>query len=376
MWRCWSFFLLAIIIAYPEAVHAVNRNKRAREDGCLETVGASQRAVGSVQVDPATRLVTTRKSRLKSVQLLPPRVPTRRRSLVRNNTEGLVPRIASTDTGIRILSNYKRVADIGSGSFGRVHVASDLRNHGRLVAIKRQDTSTASRRMVAFNEFHLLQRLRGCACIVQIFKGLTTKCRLYLVMEYLSGGTLAHRIRSQDGISERDAKRYLHDIVCGVDACHSRDIILNDIKPDNMAFDGEGNLKLIDFGVAEYSPHRKMSKSMTTANYVSPEQFELVDQRVQMKEFDGAAADVWAVGATLIEMLTGHCLFLGRGDEDVIRNVLNLHINVRCLAGYRHLSQGARLLVERMLEQDPKMRPTIREIALDEWLQPESNANA
>lgn len=38
MWRCWSFFLLAIIIAYPEAVHAVNRNKRAREDGCLETV--------------------------------------------------------------------------------------------------------------------------------------------------------------------------------------------------------------------------------------------------------------------------------------------------------------------------------------------------
>ncbi|CEO94738.1 hypothetical protein PBRA_003551 [Plasmodiophora brassicae] len=357
-------FLLLIVVVCAGCAHATGPAKRPLQHGWAKVDTKRHAVAVSDEEVPTSPAATTPPVKPKPLQMLQRYLPRRRRSRAENNTE-VVP---CSDDGIRQRSNYEWVANIGAGSFGHVYMARDRRNQDRLVAIKRQDASKEPGRWVADNEIGVLKHLRGCACVVQMLTHIKVNHLVYLVLEFLSGGTLGRRIRVQGQICERDAKRYLARIVRAVDECHVRHIILNDIKPDNMAFDGEDNLKLIDFGLALYCPSRMMSMSRTTPRYASPEQFEMEDNQIKKRTFDGVAADTWAVGVTLVHMLTGHDLFPGRGEEEVRRNVVNSLQNQKCLERWQHLSQGAQQLTQRILQRDPGMRPSIRDIGLDGWL--------
>ncbi|SPQ98698.1 unnamed protein product (mitochondrion) [Plasmodiophora brassicae] len=242
-------FLLLIVVVCAGCAHATGPAKRPLQHGWAKVDTKRHAVAVSDEEVPTSPAATTPPVKPKPLQMLQRYLPRRRRSRAENNTE-VVP---CSDDGIRQRSNYEWVANIGAGSFGHVYMARDRRNQDRLVAIKRQDASKEP-------DAHAHQ---------------------------------GRRIRVQGQICERDAKRYLARIVRAVDECHVRHIILNDIKPDNMAFDGEDNLKLIDFGLALYCPSRMMSMSRTTPRYASPEQFEMEDNQIKKRTFDGVAADTW-----------------------------------------------------------------------------------
>ncbi|OAY80097.1 CBL-interacting serine/threonine-protein kinase 21, partial [Ananas comosus] len=139
--------------------------------------------------------------------------------------------------------------------------------------------------------------------IVQIYEVIATKTKIYLVMEYVSGGQLSHKLNYLNSLDEREARKYFQQLIDAVDYCHARGVYHRDLKPENLLLDHKGNLKVSDFGL---SVLRKPGDLLTTAcgspSYVAPEV-------IVHKNYDGAAADLWSCGVILFEILAGFLPF-------------------------------------------------------------------
>ena len=180
---------------------------------------------------------------------------------------------------------------------------------------------------------------------------------LYLVMEYVNGQSL-HQYFQQNGIL--DEKQMLHicrEVAKALNAAWiEMQLVHRDIKPGNIMISSEGEIKLADLGIAKSSGGSGMTMSLTmegtmigTPEYASPEQCRdarSVDTR----------ADIYSLGATMYEMLTGVRPFSGANAFDTVAKVLQ-----EPLVGVRqrnpNISKETAALVERMMSKDPSKRP-------------------
>lgn len=127
----------------------------------------------------------------------------------------------------------------------------------------------------------------------------------YIVMEYLGGGTLRDRMRSQGPISWREALSIIRPVALALAAVAKRKSVHRDIKPENIMFTADGEVKLADFGIAKAAQDdsNEMLKTLPaqvfgTPAYMSPEQ-------VKDASSVDARADIWSLGVVLFEMLAG-----------------------------------------------------------------------
>ncbi len=125
------------------------------------------------------------------------------------------------------------------------------------------------------------------------------------VFELMTGGTLAERLGAEGPLTPAAARRLGLDLLAALAAAHERGIIHRDVKPSNVFFDAAGNAKLGDFGSAHLADFGQTQTGgfFGTVAYMSPEQ--ITGAAI------GHAADLYALGATLIEALTGAPPFLG-----------------------------------------------------------------
>jgi len=125
------------------------------------------------------------------------------------------------------------------------------------------------------------------------------------VFELMSGGTLADRLAAYGPLSPAAARCLALDLLAALGAAHERGIVHRDVKPANVFFDAAGNAKLGDFGGAHLVDFGQTQSGgfLGTLAYMSPEQISNAPI--------GAAADVYALGATLFEALVGRPPFLG-----------------------------------------------------------------
>jgi tetratricopeptide (TPR) repeat protein len=125
------------------------------------------------------------------------------------------------------------------------------------------------------------------------------------VFELMTGGTLADRLAAGGPLAPAAARRLALDLLAGLAAAHERGIIHRDVKPSNVFFDEAGNAKLGDFGSAHLADFGQTQTGgfFGTVAYMSPEQITGAPI--------GHAADLYALGATLLEALTGAPPFLG-----------------------------------------------------------------
>jgi serine/threonine-protein kinase len=125
------------------------------------------------------------------------------------------------------------------------------------------------------------------------------------VFELMPGGTLAERLATTGALTPAAARRLALDLLAALGAAHERGIVHRDVKPANVFFDAAGNAKLGDFGGAHLADFGQTQSGgfLGTLAYMSPEQISSAPI--------GAAADVYALGATLFEALTGRPPFLG-----------------------------------------------------------------
>ncbi|KAF9586692.1 serine/threonine-protein kinase HAL4/sat4 [Lunasporangiospora selenospora] len=185
------------------------------------------------------------------------------------------------------------------------------------------------------------------------------------VMEYCCGGDLYNAIK-QSHMSRIEIDCCFKQLVHGVAYLHSMGVAHRDLKPENLLLDGQGRLKITDFGVSdvfrmcwEKSPH--LSKGLCGSEpYIAPEEF-------LNKEYDARRVDVWACGIVYYCMVYQGIPFRAATSQDPnYQHFLDMR-GVNAYEPIERLPFGARNLMKKILDPNPVTRITIEGILEDEW---------
>ena len=150
------------------------------------------------------------------------------------------------------IKDFEIIKPISKGAFGSVYL-SKKKSTGDYYAIKVLKKAD----MVAKNQVTNVKAERAIMMwqgesdfVAKLYWTFSSKDYLYLVMEYLNGGDCASLIKVLGGLPEDWAKKYLGEVILGVEHLHNRSIVHRDLKPDNLLIDQKGHLKLTDFGLS------------------------------------------------------------------------------------------------------------------------------
>jgi eukaryotic-like serine/threonine-protein kinase len=222
--------------------------------------------------------------------------------------------MAISDTLINTLfdGRYRILRKLGSGGMANVYLAED-EELGRRVAIKILNDKHA-------NDEQFVERFRSEAKhaaglshpnIVSIYDRGEAEGTYYIAMEYLEGRSLKELIQSRGPAPVSIAIEYARQILAALRVSHRTGVIHRDIKPHNVLVDGEGRLKVTDFGIARAGPSQmtEAGSIVGTAQYLSPEQA----QGAPVSE----SSDLYSVGIVLYELLTGEVPFSGESPVEI-----------------------------------------------------------
>jgi eukaryotic-like serine/threonine-protein kinase len=201
----------------------------------------------------------------------------------------------------RVAGRYELVRPLGHGAMATVDLAHDA-ELDRPVALKRLAENLArdedlERRFL--REARLAARLAH-PNVVRVFDVGEDDGRSFIAMEYVEGETLAELIARRGRLPPAEAARLGTQMGAGLAAAHAAGLVHRDVKPQNLLLGTDGLLKLGDFGIAVAHEGTRLTLEGTvlgTVGYLAPEQAR--GERVT------AAADIYAVGAVLYELLTG-----------------------------------------------------------------------
>ncbi len=200
----------------------------------------------------------------------------------------------------RLAGSYELLEEIGAGGMGRVWRARHIAD-GSVVAVKVisiDDVDAGYERR--FRREPEIQSGLGHRNIVRLIDWFRVSDRFLLVMEYVDGETLAARIGREGPLPVPVVLDLARQLLDAVGHLHELGILHRDIKPSNILVTRDGTLKLADFGIARYTWQQQGTLTrhgIGTPEYMSPEQTrgEAIDER----------SDIYAIGITLYEMLTG-----------------------------------------------------------------------
>ncbi|HEY6268006.1 MAG TPA: protein kinase [Candidatus Acidoferrum sp.] len=236
------------------------------------------------------------------------------------------------------VSHYRILEKLGGGGMGVVYKAEDLRL-GRYVSLKFLPEDL-SREPLAIERFQREARAASSLNhphICTIYDVDQFEGQSFIVMEFLEGQTLKHRIMGKPLDLER-VPEYGYQMADGLEAAHAKAIIHRDIKPANIFLTDRGQVKLLDFGLAKLLPERKGANrakvgaptfgnttqdahltsdgvALGTVAYMSPEQ-------VRGQELD-ERTDLFSLGLVLYEMSTGIRAFSGNTSGVIFDAILN-----------------------------------------------------
>ncbi|MGE5385870.1 MAG: protein kinase domain-containing protein [Betaproteobacteria bacterium] len=270
------------------------------------------------------------------------------------------------------IGRFEIQRELGRGAQSVVYLGSDAQLQ-RDVAIKTllfsQAGSAHGKQLLA--EARMVSKLRH-PNIVPIFDLGDDENGIYLVFEYIPGGSLADLMRRGNALPPLRAIAILRKVLDAIAVAHAKGIVHRDLKPSNILLDESGVPHVMDFGIAapvesEGSVHEEISG---TPAYMAP---EYIERRVA-----DARADVFAAGLVLYEMLTGRRAVEGVNVFEVMHRLVNEDVRLPTDAGAGIDDQLANILYK-SVARDPEMRyqSAVKFAeALDNYLEPEEEASA
>lgn len=189
------------------------------------------------------------------------------------------PRLGANQAPPQARSNQPSIKDfeiikpISKGAFGSVYL-SKKKSTGEYFAIKVLKKAD----MVAKNQVGNVKAERAIMMwqgqsdfVAKLYWTFSSKDYLYLVMEYLNGGDCASLIKVLGGLPEDWVKKYLAEVILGVEHLHERDVIHRDLKPDNLLIDQKGHLKLTDFGLSRMGLVGRQKRALNSEIEMTPD---------------------------------------------------------------------------------------------------------
>ncbi|XP_010922091.1 calcium-dependent protein kinase 2 [Elaeis guineensis] len=269
-----------------------------------------------------------------------------------------------------VKATYTMGKELGRGQFGVTHLCTH-RISGEQFACK----TIAKRKLVnkediedVRREVQIMYHLSGQPNIVELKGAFEDKHSVHLVMELCAGGELFDRIIAKGHYTERAAASLLRTIVQIVHTCHSMGVIHRDLKPENFLLSSKNEnapLKATDFGLSVFFREGEMFTDIVgSAYYIAPE---------VLKRKYGPEADIWSIGVMLCIFLCGVPPFWAESEHGIFNAILRGHIDFTS-DPWPNISSGAKDLVRKMLNSDPKQRLTAFQVLNHPWIKEDGEA--
>ncbi|XP_038719034.1 CBL-interacting serine/threonine-protein kinase 1 [Tripterygium wilfordii] len=263
------------------------------------------------------------------------------------------------EEGMR-LGKYELGRTLGEGNFGKVKLAKDtLSGHPFAVKILLKNKIINLKITDQIKREIATLKLIKHPNVVRLHEVLASKTKIYMVLEYVTGGELFDRIASKGKLQEAQGRKLFQQLIDGVSYCHNKGVFHRDLKLENVLVDSKGNIKITDFGLSALPQHFRDDGLLHTTcgspNYVAPEV-------LANRGYDGATSDIWSSGVILYVILTGYLPFDDRNLAVLYQKIFKGDAQIP-----KWLSAGAQDMIKRILDPNPVTRITMAGIKADKW---------
>ncbi|KUF74014.1 serine/threonine-protein kinase [Phytophthora nicotianae] len=268
-----------------------------------------------------------------------------------------------------VVNKYVIKGDLGRGTFGRVKLC-ESQEDGQMYAVKIMHKTFVQRMAgkedqlydVLRREVAIMKKLnhRNVVRLVEVIDDPNSQ-KMYLVQEYVQH-SLMEEVTQARRLSEPVARKYMRDLLSGLQYLHFHKVIHRDIKPENILVSSDGVAKIADFGTARMimNETETISGAKGTPAFMAPEMFD-IDATYQ-----GPAVDVWSLGATLYMMVIGHPPWMADNEIVLAERVQRVELRFPKEVE-RTMEPHLKNLLQRMLTKDPACRISLKECFTHEW---------
>lgn len=249
------------------------------------------------------------------------------------------------------LANYKIIKVLGKGSFGKVFLVAHKQTK-LFYAMKQISKSSVNK-----GDFSRIRREIEILAktshpnVVKLIEAFETPTNFLLIMEYCSGGELFDYIVKRKRLSEEEASVFFYQIISAVNYLHSSNIIHRDIKPENILLTRNNVVKIIDFGLSNFTQKNQLlSTPCGSPCYAPPEM-------LMGKSYEGPPVDIWSVGVVLFAMVSGYLPFQEKTNKELVRRIIECEYGVPIW-----VSPSVKNLLNKILKKNPNDRIKINDI--------------
>lgn len=273
----------------------------------------------------------------------------------------------------KINTHYEIKEKLGSGSFATVSRAVKKKT-GKEYAVKviKKSKLSAEELAVVHDEVAIMDKVehKNIVCLYEMFE---TPKKIYMVMEYLTGGELFDSVVEKGNFSEKEAARLIKSVAEAIDYLHSQGIVHRDLKPENLIYadmSANSDIKITDFGLAKIRSEHGHTPGMTTScgtpGYVAP---EVLDNQPY-----GSAVDLWSLGVILYILLCGFPPFYDENTQQLYKQIRKGDYDFPD-PYWSDISKSAKDLVSKLLTVDPNKRYTAKQVIAHPWVSGKDTSN-
>lgn len=240
------------------------------------------------------------------------------------------------------------VATLGVGGFGRVELVTSHLFPGESLALKclKKKHIVDTRQQEHIKSEKKIMMEADSPFIAKLFKTFRDTKYVYLLMEACLGGELWTVLRIKGTFDDSTARFCVSCVLEAFEYLHNKNIVYRDLKPENLLVDATGFVKLVDFGFAKkLSAGRKTWTFCGTPEYVAPE--------IILNKGHDFAADYWAIGILMFELLTGNPPFVAPDPMKTYNIILE---GIEKIGMPKKVSRNAANLIRKLCKSNPTER--------------------